>query len=119
VEVLRQSGFGGRIVMICKEHFLPYDRPKLSKAMSISPDKILFRSADFYAKHSIETLLGVEVFFHFFFSFFTSFFPFSSSILSSITKKKVLELNAEAKLLKLSNNSILKYDKALIATGGM
>lgn len=28
-ETLRQNGYTGHIVMVCKEHYLPYDRPKL------------------------------------------------------------------------------------------
>lgn len=48
VETLRQEGFTGRVVLICKENHLPYDRPKLSKAMDSAADKLYLRSHDFY-----------------------------------------------------------------------
>lgn len=51
----------GRIVISCKENWLAYDRPKLSKAMSIKPDKIYLRPAEFYKNYDIEVLLGNEV----------------------------------------------------------
>lgn len=47
-EALRQEGFTGRVILITQESHLPYDRPKLSKAMDIAPEKILLRSEDFY-----------------------------------------------------------------------
>eukprot|EP01117_Protostelium_nocturnum_P002010 TRINITY_DN12663_c0_g1_i1.p1 TRINITY_DN12663_c0_g1~~TRINITY_DN12663_c0_g1_i1.p1 ORF type:complete len:536 (-),score=226.09 TRINITY_DN12663_c0_g1_i1:68-1675(-) len=89
-ETLRQEGFTGRVVMVCKEGFLPYDRPKLSKTMTITADKVLLRNAEFYKKNDIEVLLRTEV----------------------------VELNATEKTAKLSNGETLKYDSALVACGG-
>jgi len=60
-ETLRAEGFTGKIIVVCKENVLPYDRPKLSKAMSSTADKILLRPAEFYKERNIEFLLGVEV----------------------------------------------------------
>ena len=60
-ETLRQEGYDGRIVMACKEKFLPYDRPKGSKAMTSSPETISLRTAEFYEKNGIQVLLGKEV----------------------------------------------------------
>lgn len=48
VERLRQEGFTGRVIMITEEHHLPYDRPKLSKAMHLTPDNISLRTTQFY-----------------------------------------------------------------------
>lgn len=48
VERLRQEGFTGQVTMITPEHHLPYDRPKLSKAMDLNPDKIMLRSPEYY-----------------------------------------------------------------------
>lgn len=48
VETLRQEGFRGRIVFVCKEQALPYDRVKTSKALDVKLDSITFRTASFY-----------------------------------------------------------------------
>jgi apoptosis-inducing factor 3 len=60
-ETLRQRMFGGRIVIVCKEKALPYDRTKLSKAMSSSVESIALRKKEFLDQYAIETVLGVEV----------------------------------------------------------
>lgn len=60
-ETLRQEGFGGRVIMICKEKHLPYDRPKLSKNMSSTAESILLRPAQFFIDNNIETKMQVEV----------------------------------------------------------
>lgn len=59
-ESLRQEGFEGRIVMICKENVLPYDRIKVSKSMDMDVQKVLLRPQMFYDENKIETKLGVE-----------------------------------------------------------
>lgn len=51
----------GRIVVIGKEPHLPYDRIKLSKAMTASVESILLRPEEFYKERDIELLLGKEV----------------------------------------------------------
>ncbi|XP_046609218.1 apoptosis-inducing factor 3 isoform X1 [Neodiprion virginianus] len=88
-ETLRQEGFTGRIVMVCKESALPYDRPKLSKAMDVDVEKIALRSQFFYNEHNIETLLG----------------------------KEVIGLNTNEKTVKLNTNENLRYDYLFVATG--
>jgi len=70
---------------------LPYDRPKLSKAMSITVDKIQFRDEEFYKRNDIELMLSTEV----------------------------TELNPQAKSVTLSNGESIKYDAALVSTGGL
>lgn len=59
-ESLRQEGFTGRIVIICKEPVLPYDRIKVSKTMDMDVNKTTLRSQIFYDENKIETKLGVE-----------------------------------------------------------
>ena len=57
VEGLRQHGFGGRIVLVCREGRRPYDRPNLSKdylAGSASADWLPLRPQSFYERHGIE-----------------------------------------------------------------
>ncbi|PRP85408.1 apoptosis-inducing factor 3-like [Planoprotostelium fungivorum] len=89
-DTLRDEGFTGRIIIACKENFLPYDRPKLSKAMNISADKIYLRNQTYFDQHGIEVLLGTEV----------------------------TELDAKNKKAKLSNGETIQYDAALVACGG-
>jgi NAD(P)H-nitrite reductase large subunit len=48
VETLRQEGFKGRIVLVCKEQVLPYDRIKISKALDVKLESITLRTANFY-----------------------------------------------------------------------
>lgn len=43
-------------MLVCQEPHLPYDRTKLSKAMSLGVDKMLFRSPDFYEQNNVEVL---------------------------------------------------------------
>lgn len=59
-ESLRQEGFTGRIIMICKENSLPYDRVKVSKSMDFNVQNILLRPQMFYDEYKIETRLGIE-----------------------------------------------------------
>ncbi|PSN31008.1 hypothetical protein C0J52_20469 [Blattella germanica] len=53
-ETLRQEGFKGRVVLVCKEPNLPYDRIKLSKSLDISIEKVLLRPAEFYKDPRME-----------------------------------------------------------------
>jgi NAD(P)H-nitrite reductase large subunit len=89
-QTLREAGFKGRILVVSKEGVLPYDRPKLSKAMTIEASKILLRQPEFYDKYDIEFKLNTEV----------------------------TELDADAKTATLSNGETVKYDAVLVATGG-
>jgi len=55
------AGFTGSIVFFSTEKLLPYDRTKLSKAMTIEHDKIVLRDASYFEQHGVELRLGVEV----------------------------------------------------------
>lgn len=89
VETLRQEGFTGRIVMVCKEDYLPYDRVKVSKAMDFDIHKTEFRNIAFYEEYGIEAMTGVEA--------------------TAVDTKNCT--------VTLSNGYIIKYDKVYIATG--
>ncbi|XP_045125782.1 apoptosis-inducing factor 3-like isoform X1 [Portunus trituberculatus] len=89
-EALRQEGFTGRVILITQESQLPYDRPKLSKAMDIAPEKILLRSESFYESGDIEVLMGVSA----------------------------EGVNTEEKMIHLSTGDTVAYEKLFIATGG-
>lgn len=89
-ETLRQEGFTGRVILINQESNLPYDRPKLSKLMDSTPDKLKLRSEDFYEDGDIEVLLGVSA----------------------------DGVSTEEKVVHLSTGDKVSYDKLFIATGG-
>jgi 3-phenylpropionate/trans-cinnamate dioxygenase ferredoxin reductase subunit len=62
VDTLRREGFGGRLILVCDEPELPYQRPPLSKkylAGELAADRLLFKHRAFYDDHRIELHLGV------------------------------------------------------------
>lgn len=89
VETLRQEGFTGRIVMVCKEDYLPYDRIMVSKAMDFDINKKAFRTMAFYEEYDIEAMTGVEA----------------------------TQVDSVQKTVTLSNGYKIKWDKLYIATG--
>ena len=88
-EILRQNGYDGRIVLITSEGVAPYDRTKLSKALTVNIDDILFRNLDQYKKYGIELLLNT----------------------------KCTKLDTESKIIHLDDGSTLMFNKLFIATG--
>lgn len=52
---LRQEGYRGKLTMLSAETVPPFDRTKLSKAMSAEPS--LLRPAEHYAQHDIDLML--------------------------------------------------------------
>ncbi|XP_011251245.1 apoptosis-inducing factor 3 isoform X2 [Camponotus floridanus] len=88
-ESLRQEGFTGRIVMVCRENVVPYDRIKVSKVLDFDVQKAALRPPKFYDEHKIETKLGVEA----------------------------IGLDTTQNVVKLSNNENLKYNDLFICTG--
>lgn len=90
-ETLRQEGYTGRLVLVCAENFLPYDRIKLSKQLDLTIDKIQLRPDAFYKEHQIEI----------------------------IQNKKATKLDTENKKIHLSDGQILNYNSAFIATGSI
>ncbi|ESO97239.1 hypothetical protein LOTGIDRAFT_214061 [Lottia gigantea] len=89
-ETLRQEGFTGRIVIISKEPTLPYDRPKLSKAMDSKPEAIALRNEEFYKNYDIEIKKGHEV----------------------------VSVDVKSKTVQLYDRKKLSFDSLFIATGG-
>ncbi|XP_068249916.1 apoptosis-inducing factor 3-like isoform X1 [Palaemon carinicauda] len=90
VEKLRQEGFTGRVILVSQENVLPYDRPKLSKAMDLTADKISLRTQQFYESADIELRLGTGA----------------------------VSIDTVASKVHLSNNEEITFDKLFIATGG-
>ncbi|KAF2357821.1 FAD/NAD(P)-binding domain [Trinorchestia longiramus] len=90
VEGLRQEGFTGRVVMVCGESALPYDRPKISKNLIASVESLALRTKEFYEMGDIELITG----------------------------NPVLSLNSANKKLLLKDGKSLSYDHLFLATGG-
>jgi 3-phenylpropionate/trans-cinnamate dioxygenase ferredoxin reductase component len=62
IDTLRREGFGGRLVLVSDEPFLPYQRPPLSKKFlsgELAADRLPFRHQSFYDEHRVELKLGV------------------------------------------------------------
>lgn len=60
-DTLRESGFGGRLILLGAEPHLPYDRPPLSKELLAgtgSVEETALRPAGHYASRGIEVVLG-------------------------------------------------------------
>ncbi|WP_081303592.1 NAD(P)/FAD-dependent oxidoreductase [Gilliamella sp. WF3-4] len=58
---LRQNGFHGRIILIEKQPFYPYQRPPLSKSYlcgDIKLEQLFFRNEHFYKTNKIELIFG-------------------------------------------------------------
>ncbi len=92
-ETLREVGFEGRIVMVTKEEARPYDRTVLSKGYlsgKAGDDALPLRDAGFYERHGIELLSG----------------------------QAVTRLDAAEKTVHFAEAEPLRYDRALVATGG-
>ncbi|KAL2717178.1 apoptosis-inducing factor 3 isoform X2 [Vespula squamosa] len=88
-ESLRQEGFTGKIILICKEKVLPYDRVKVSKVMNFDVNKFSLRQPSFYNDHNIETKLGREA----------------------------IGLDTNQNIIMLDNSETLKYDYLFLCTG--
>lgn len=89
-ETLRQEGFTGNVVLVTKEKYLPYDRTKVTKAMSLSAAKLALRSEEYYQKGDINIMRSVSV----------------------------DGVDVEAKSVLLSNGNTLSFTHLVIATGG-
>ncbi|XP_028856439.1 apoptosis inducing factor mitochondria associated 4 isoform X2 [Denticeps clupeoides] len=88
-ETLRQNSYGGRIVIVTKEELLPFDKPKLSKALNVESGNILLRQSDFLQEH------GIEVW----------------------TQREVISVDTGAKTVALGDGTVHGYNQLLIATG--
>jgi 3-phenylpropionate/trans-cinnamate dioxygenase ferredoxin reductase subunit len=89
---LREKGADGKIVLVGREADLPYDRPPCSKEYlrgTKGREDLLFKPAEWYAEHEIETL----------------------------TRCSAMKLDPGERTVKLSNKQEVGFDKALIATG--
>jgi 3-phenylpropionate/trans-cinnamate dioxygenase ferredoxin reductase subunit len=92
VDTLRRSGYSGRLVLICGEPELPYQRPPLSKKYlsgDLAAERLPFRHRPFYDEHGIELMIGV----------------------------RAAALDPGARRLDLANGDALTYDRLLLCLG--
>jgi 3-phenylpropionate/trans-cinnamate dioxygenase ferredoxin reductase subunit len=92
VDTLRREGFPGRLVLICDERMLPYQRPPLSKKFlsgEMTAERLLFRHRAFYDEHAVELKLGV----------------------------RATRIDAAARRVALSNGEEIQYDRLLLCIG--
>jgi 3-phenylpropionate/trans-cinnamate dioxygenase ferredoxin reductase subunit len=92
VQGLRDSGFGGSVVLVSEEHEPPYDRPPLSKDYllgSASEEKIRLLSDERLAELDVELRLG----------------------------RRAVRLDREARRVELSDGGQLGYRQLVVATG--
>lgn len=92
-QTLREAGFAGRVVMLDRENRVPYDRTILSKyALSgeKGAEKSPLQSQSFYKKHAIERRTA-----------------------------DVTGVDVHERSITCADGSVLHYDSALLATGGV
>jgi 3-phenylpropionate/trans-cinnamate dioxygenase ferredoxin reductase subunit len=90
---LRDGGYEGRLVVVGREAWPPYERPPLSKAFlqgELPRDRLWLRPAKSYAEENIELQLGTEV----------------------------TAIDRAQRCVHLNTGAVLGYDKLLLATGG-
>jgi 3-phenylpropionate/trans-cinnamate dioxygenase ferredoxin reductase component len=91
-EALRDNDFDGRVVLLCEEDHLPYERPPLSKeylAGKKSLGDFTVHASDWYREHDVDLRLGA----------------------------RVASLDTAGHSVALADNTTIGYDKLLLATG--
>lgn len=89
---LRDEGFDGNVTLVGDEPQLPYERPPLSKnflARDVDRNELSFRSRSFYSDNRIEVALGT----------------------------KVVEIDRQARRVRLHSGAVLSYDHLVLAQG--
>ncbi|HXY44558.1 MAG TPA: FAD-dependent oxidoreductase [Acidimicrobiales bacterium] len=93
-EGLRERGFEGRITLVGDEPHLPYDRPPLSKQFLSGAwdlDRVLLRSSDQMAALGLDLRTGPS--------------------------HRAVDLDLDARRLRLASGDLLEYDGLVLATG--
>ncbi len=92
VKGIRELDAAGRILLVCEENHLPYDRPPLSKKLWFGKQKvedIFLHDRAFYDQHAVTLALGA----------------------------KAVRLDPDAKTLTATQGEVYGYGKLLLATG--
>ena len=91
-EALREKGFDGKVVLLADEEYLPYERPPLSKeflAGKKSLSDFTVHDSEWYRDNKIDLRVGTEA----------------------------LGIDRKAHTVALADDTNLRYDKLLLATG--
>jgi 3-phenylpropionate/trans-cinnamate dioxygenase ferredoxin reductase subunit len=91
-EALRQRGFDGKVLLLADEQYLPYERPPLSKdflAGKKSLGDFTVQDSEWYRKNKIDLRNDTEA----------------------------VAIDPSAHTVTLADNSVVSYDKLLLATG--
>jgi 3-phenylpropionate/trans-cinnamate dioxygenase ferredoxin reductase component len=92
VDTLRREGYGGRLLLVCDEPELPYQRPPLSKKYlsgELAAERLLFRHQPFYDDHQIELRQGIPA----------------------------VRLDPSARQVELAGGEVIRYDRLLLCLG--
>lgn len=92
INSLKKEGYAGSITMIGEEEHLPYQRPPLSKGFledSVNKERLYFKKLDFFTENKIQLKLGTQA----------------------------NKVDLENKLVFLSDDTHLSFDKLVFATG--
>ncbi len=92
VDTLRRRGFQGALTLVGDEPWPPYQRPPLSKkylAGTLERERLVIRSAAFYADHGVTTHFG----------------------------HRVTDIARRERHVRLDDGRVLPYDALLLATG--
>jgi len=91
-EAIRETNNTGKVTIISDERIVNYSRPLISHYLGgkITEEKMIFRDREFYSDNRIELQTG----------------------------RKAVSINPGRKTIVLSDNTKIKFDKLLIATGG-
>ena len=92
INSLKKEGYAGSITMIGEEEHLPYQRPPLSKGFledSVNKERLYFKKLDFFTENKIQLKLGTSA----------------------------NKVDLENKLVFLSDDTNLSFDKLVFATG--
>ena len=92
VEAIRHCDHENSITIVSRESAHVYSRPLISYLLGglVDESQMYYRSEDFYDRHNVQTMLGVEV----------------------------VRIDTEAQQIILQGGGTLGYDRLLIATGG-
>ncbi|KAL4711842.1 hypothetical protein ACJJTC_006011 [Scirpophaga incertulas] len=89
-ETLRSEGYQGRIVMVSREAYLPYDRIKVSKIGTVpNVESLQVRSQEYYQNANVDILKNT----------------------------KAIKVEPQERLVHLSDGSTLRYNALYLATG--
>lgn len=101
VEAIREMDASGTIILVARERQHVYSRPLISYRLAgkVDDSRMDYRGRDWYARHRVETILGVEA-------------------TGVDSEKKIVTLAAAGAASQARQSRQIGFEKLLIATGG-